>query len=238
MQGGQFGHGFVSADVIKAVMPGVVSIDAHPFVQGTIVSIVCGAVSQVTGGKFANGAVTSAMAFAFNQVASSDRERQAAQAQGEEITGPYHSAFDPADDNYHDYDRLTVICVLSTEGCSMPMMSPIVGSNSVPLTLFYNGPGPYALPYGLNLDPIVHRQPEPGVWWNITEPGHRYHPGVVVHALYESGNKLWLYTRGVGTGPNAAQNVAAGEVLFKNMHINVQRQAHQQLHGGPPPWVP
>ena len=240
MQGGKFGHGFLSAGLSKLATPTISANVKGDLAQGISIAIVGGTISEATGGKFANGAVTAAMAFAFNQVAS-DRaqERQAAKSAGEGMVGPYHSAFDPASGDYHDYDvGPSVVCALSTVGCSQPMMSPIVGSESIPFTIFYSGPGSYGLPYGLGWDPIIHLTPRQGIWWNITEPEHRYHPGVVVHALYESGNKLWLYTKGVGVGPDAAWNVAVGEVLFKDMHVDVQRRVLQQLHGGPPRWVP
>src|SRR6056297_1203387 len=74
MQGGKFGHGFISAGVSKAATPGVTSSSLNTFQQGAVLAIVGGSVSRVTGGKFANGAVTAAMAFAFNQVATSQDE--------------------------------------------------------------------------------------------------------------------------------------------------------------------
>ena len=68
MQGGQFGHGFVSAGVSKAVTPGVMDYVGNVYAQGVVIAIVGGTVSEATGGKFANGAATAAMAFAFNQM--------------------------------------------------------------------------------------------------------------------------------------------------------------------------
>jgi len=241
MQGGRFGHGFLSAGVSKAATPGAMSLSKNEFIQGALVAVVGGTTSEISGGKFANGAATAAMAFAFNQTVSDrQRQKQQAQAKGEELTAPYLSAYDPTSDGYHGYDAgPTLICALSTEGCSVPMMSPIVGNESVPFTLSYAGPGAYDLPYGLGVDPIIHLTPRQGIWWNITEPGHRYHPGAVVHSLYESGGNLWLYTKGVGVGPNATQNVLVGEALFGNMHVNVVNQFHQNRNGfQPPPWVP
>src|SRR5690625_5429205 len=74
------------------------------------------------------------------------------------------------------------------------MAEPIVAKGTVPFTLRYSGPGAYNLPYGLSRwlggDPIMHFNPSPGTWLNITEYGHRYHPGSVGHALYESGGKM------------------------------------------------
>ena len=125
--------------------------------------------------------------------------------------------------------------------CLFDMVAPIVAANSVPLTWFYAGPGSYNLPYGtpvwLGGDPIFHLRPQPNVWLNVTEQGHRYHPGTVGHALYQSGSRLWLYTLGVGVGANSSQNVAVGQRIFGAMHINVRIEVlDRQL--GPPPGDP
>ncbi|HRQ63966.1 MAG TPA: RHS repeat-associated core domain-containing protein [Xanthomonadaceae bacterium] len=69
MQGGKFGHGFMSAGFSAAVSPYVDAQDVGDFAKGVQVALVGGTVSAATGGKFANGAVTAAMQFAFNQVA-------------------------------------------------------------------------------------------------------------------------------------------------------------------------
>jgi len=73
MQGGKFGHGFLSAGVSKAATPAAVGFSDNELVQGVLVTVVGGTTSEISGGKFANGATTAAMAFAFNQVASRDR---------------------------------------------------------------------------------------------------------------------------------------------------------------------
>nr|WP_277347536.1 RHS repeat-associated core domain-containing protein [Wenzhouxiangella sp. XN79A] len=70
LQGGKFGHGFLSAGVAKAATPAAMSVSKDVFVQGAAVAIVGGTTSRISGGKFANGAVTAAMGFAFNQCAT------------------------------------------------------------------------------------------------------------------------------------------------------------------------
>jgi RHS repeat-associated protein len=77
-QGGNFGHGFVSAGVSAAVMP---SIGAN--FQGVervmLAAVVGGTISEISGGKFANGAMSAAfqaaaaeLAFATDTVAARD----------------------------------------------------------------------------------------------------------------------------------------------------------------------
>ena len=80
MQGGKFGHGFISAGVSKAATPTVTTHINGEASQAVTLAIVGGTVSKVTGGKFANGAITSAMAFAFNQQSSESKIDAAGQA--------------------------------------------------------------------------------------------------------------------------------------------------------------
>jgi hypothetical protein len=76
LQGGKFGHGFISAGVSKALTPAIGDAigkegSAGYVARGTIVSAVVGGTTSVlSGGKFANGAATGAFQFLFNQVAS------------------------------------------------------------------------------------------------------------------------------------------------------------------------
>lgn len=66
LQGGKFGHGFVSAGATQAVSPQIGNI---PNAAGRVVAAAAlgGSVSALTGGKFANGAVTAAFSYAFNE---------------------------------------------------------------------------------------------------------------------------------------------------------------------------
>ena len=68
LQGGEFGHGFLSAGVAFGV--GQIGIKQGWSVEAQFVSRVvsAGTVSEVTGGKFANGAVTAAFAFVYNEM--------------------------------------------------------------------------------------------------------------------------------------------------------------------------
>ncbi|MCG7566171.1 FG-GAP-like repeat-containing protein [Pseudoalteromonas sp. CnMc7-15] len=65
VQGGKFGHGFISAGIMK----GVGKFEAEPSLGRVITqAFVGGTVSRITGGKFANGAVTSAIQFVVNEI--------------------------------------------------------------------------------------------------------------------------------------------------------------------------
>jgi len=70
LQGGRFGHGFLSAGLSKLSSPAIHTSGANRFSQVAMATVVGGSVSSITGGKFANGAVTAAMAYAFNQLQS------------------------------------------------------------------------------------------------------------------------------------------------------------------------
>jgi hypothetical protein len=72
LQGGKFGHGFVSAGITKGVMGGAgfnySNKDMSAIVGRTAVAALLGGTSSsITGGKFANGAATAALAHLYNQ---------------------------------------------------------------------------------------------------------------------------------------------------------------------------
>jgi len=68
LNGGKFGHGFVSAGLSAAINP---QIDTGSrFTDGIAASIVGGTISKATGGKFGNGAITAAFSYAFGSAAS------------------------------------------------------------------------------------------------------------------------------------------------------------------------
>ena len=69
LQGGKFGHGFVSAGFTQALSPGIGKLEG-PIRQGTAVAVLGGTTSVMTGGKFGNGAVTAAFSYAFGRAAS------------------------------------------------------------------------------------------------------------------------------------------------------------------------
>lgn len=73
LQGGKFGHGFVSAGATQALSGGIDRLDSGNVgfsAQRTIAAAALGgSVSALTGGKFANGAVTAAFSRAFNDEA-------------------------------------------------------------------------------------------------------------------------------------------------------------------------
>ena len=71
LQGGKFGHGFISAGVGKAASPWVDSLGGDGFgatlAEATVTGLIAGTVSVATGGKFGHGASTAAFAYALNQ---------------------------------------------------------------------------------------------------------------------------------------------------------------------------
>ncbi len=70
LQGGKFGHGFLSAGVTQAFSGKIDTLDAanRRFSPSRVIAaaLVGGSVSAASGGKFANGAVTAAFSRAFN----------------------------------------------------------------------------------------------------------------------------------------------------------------------------
>lgn len=81
LQGGKFGHGFVSAGLTKAIgVNDLIGTDADlRNVRIAVAAVVGGTISEITGGKFANGAITAAFGQAYNgetQAAAEERYKQ------------------------------------------------------------------------------------------------------------------------------------------------------------------
>jgi len=150
----------------------------------------------VTGGKFANGAVTAAMAYAFNQLVASGWEQHKASAtrEGRSRAEPHLSHWDGVKGAHRYENGATLLCVLASEGCSVGIMEQLYGPISAPFAEPYAGPGRgYTL---LGNNPIDHERPAPGILVNTTVDGHRFHPGDVVHAIYEHlGCSMALHPR-------------------------------------------
>jgi RHS repeat-associated protein len=68
MNGGDFGHGMLTAGLSKVVGLGVDKIQVGDPMKIVIQAMAGGTVSELTGGDFANGAVSAAVQFAFNQL--------------------------------------------------------------------------------------------------------------------------------------------------------------------------
>ncbi|MCX2836472.1 DUF637 domain-containing protein [Microbulbifer thermotolerans] len=86
LQGGKFGHGFVSAGLTQALSGGISKIGGSPQSSGYFsagnralrifaAAILGGTASKISGGKFANGAVTGAFSRALNDEAHSFAQR-------------------------------------------------------------------------------------------------------------------------------------------------------------------
>ncbi len=82
VQGGKFGHGFITAGIMK----GVGKIQTGSNLGRTMIqSLVGGTLSKLTGGKFANGAVTSAIQYVVNEIGGLASAQKAPQQRANEI---------------------------------------------------------------------------------------------------------------------------------------------------------
>lgn len=88
LQGGNFGHGFLSAGATQAVSPMIEGMPAPA--QFVASAAVGGTVSEATGGSFANGAVTAAFQFLFNSAVHKRDERALVQKMVEEQIDKYN----------------------------------------------------------------------------------------------------------------------------------------------------
>ncbi|MEX2964732.1 hypothetical protein, partial [Microbulbifer sp. TYP-18] len=74
LQGGKFGHGFISAAVTKSLSPAIGRLPES--VQLVTTMVVGGTTSELSGGKFANGAITAAMQYVMNWQGGDERAQK------------------------------------------------------------------------------------------------------------------------------------------------------------------
>jgi len=76
LQGGNFGHAFLTAGIGKAITSNVPE-SGSDYADGALGALVGGTISEATGEGFSNGALTGAMQFAFNQLVATAEENRA-----------------------------------------------------------------------------------------------------------------------------------------------------------------
>ena len=236
MQGGKFGHGFVSAGITQAASQGNVF---DPLDQGGDLTLiraknaiaaaaVGGTASRITGGKFSNGAVTGAFSRLLNDLAEQGSERL---QKARDLTQQYVKDYGSDAPGFHEYEiGPSFGCFMGDSGCSVESISLIVDSEAVPFKLLPPGDGPTTL---LGTNPINHYHSE-NYSVNDTVDGHWFHPGRVVHTTFESNGAVWFYTRGVGIGPDALANKVIGYTAFSKMHANVKDIISVGIYGEKP----
>ncbi len=224
LQGGKFGHGFISAGLTKALninkMVGVAAKDAGLRIVSA--AVIGGTISKISGGKFANGAVTSAFAQALNgEQGAAEKRRQDRLARSRVST----TMSTNDETNEHVYKISGKICDASAEGCNAALADKVydeVNNNDIPFTDDDLREGRhYLTPLD---DPITHRQSTAlRTSVNIAEEGHTFYPGTVTHQVHFRDGALYYDLTGVGTGQLPAFNNHVGEFLFRPGVVSVVR---------------
>lgn len=98
LQGGKFGHGFISAGLAKGLSVGAESLGIGEGGQFAAAVLAGGTASQLTGGKFANGATSAALAFAVNRLSGKAVKSKNKPIRGEQSEGVYETVQDLVDD--------------------------------------------------------------------------------------------------------------------------------------------
>jgi len=106
LQGGKFGHGFISAGIGFSAGARVGRI-GNPIGRGVATAVLGGTISRVTGGKFGNGAMTAAMAYAFAGLAA--KSPGASGPQSEADTTDARLAQGVYDPDFAGVDGFTVV---------------------------------------------------------------------------------------------------------------------------------
>jgi len=105
LQGGKFGHGFMSSVAVSLATPAIGAIGSSP-VEIIAAAILGGTISKATGGKFANGAVTSAFRWAYNELS---HKQLASQNTGNAQKNPITSVTDKQGNITYTRGKGTVI---------------------------------------------------------------------------------------------------------------------------------
>ena len=202
LQGGKFGHGFLSAGVAELSSPMIDGIGPgrmHPSYAGARVvaaAVVGGTVSVATGSKFANGALTAAFGRAFK-----------------------------AEIHSHRYQFTAKLCNTSSFGCSPESMMALGLDGSAPVPEGVKlEPGKQIMLRSL----IPGRDPNNPIvqyvnWENTTItnlalPGHVF-SGTVTHNFYENGGSVYITTTGIGASTSRfieSLNMVVGYAYFRN----------------------
>jgi len=210
LQGGKFGHGFLSAGVTEALSPAIGAASsvggAGGVVAGTVASaVVGGTVSELSGGKFGNGAQTGAFQFLFNQVVH-DRQKAAQILKDEGVMPNGRAGLLPSS---HEYSHLDLICNVSAKGCSVDAVFNGVrrfpapgadGSIRVETGMITNVSIPGVV---IGTDHVLHEVNQSAHRvFNFTLGDHVLNPGWVARTVFQVRNGVYVHTYGIGSGSN------------------------------------
>ena len=234
LNGGKFGHGFVSAGFVEAVNPAVAGMSKPAQAAASIV--VGGTSSVLAGGKFANGAVTASFQLAFNhwgpqafstgskfldrlfglsqETSGVDALDGLAEDFGDVATaGSEHYVY-----GEHGYYLKTAVCTLNTKGC-VGLNVALEGERdgAIPFTPMAGVEGEMRL-FGWFFPIRHHFDARALTSENQTLPGHIFHDGSVFHRYYAQDGLLYVETYGRGIGLFPAMNKVIGEYKFQNFH--------------------
>jgi len=107
MQGGKFGHGFLSAGVSAQLSPKIQSNVGDAHVRVAIHAAIGGTVSKVTGGKFANGAYSAAFSSALREGVRAARDEE--EPQGRALTDDEVTEAESVFGDKIDYSEVRII---------------------------------------------------------------------------------------------------------------------------------
>lgn len=117
----------------------------------------------------------------------------------------------------------TRLCSTDSARCNMNHALDVVNEASVPIVGMFSGDPKDGTMILLGDNPITHViDRENFTIWNITQEGHDFHPGTVMHRLYIEDGNIMLFTEGLGTGNNPNWNNFVGKLLFGQTHTQAQ----------------
>ena len=210
LQGGKFGHGFISAGLTKGLdVAGLTDFGGEGAgwvaARTAVAATAGGTISAATGGKFANGARTAAFGHLYNQ----ERARARSNAQKGQWT--------------HEYEMETEICSRSGSACTVGGVWGAVKNNSVP---FQDG----TLTHGAvskipGIGAVTTRVDDANYSLvNKTHANHLFKYGSVTRSLVITESTISVRTVGMGTNTNRYTQGAnyAAYPYFKALDVNIK----------------
>lgn len=142
--------------------------------------------------------------------------------------------YETTDPNYHVYTIETRLCRFSPGGCTKEMALRFFEE-----ALRFQYPfqdkenpvqdcGQYFIDAKYGKDPIYVAIDRTSLEAkNITQPGHRFHPGVVLRKVVVRDNGIWIVTKGEGMGGSQFLNYWAGEAGFRDLDKKLYAHLHK-----------
>ena len=232
LQGGRFGHGFLSGFATQAAAGRIDGLK-HSHHRVLAAAVLGGTVSAATGGKFANGAITGAFSRAFND------EIHKSEDQAPSIEDDADYAENWIFEGRHQYVRVSdAVCSMSKADCTLAnVVAALNAKGAYPEQAreFVPGqehiadvdiPGPFGIDE-IQTTALYNRDGNQVGVVNRTLSNHALRPGEVYRIAIPRDNAYRILTLGLGQGNFGVPNVRMKNRTWEPVDKNVIERFQQ-----------